>query len=106
MRHTRYRQLERLILGADPEKLANPRRPRVDITVPVQWAGRGHWSASTAQVTAIIAKAAMLGGSVQAQAKNGDWHRIYRYMTKRGVRYGCNLATGEWFEVQALREVL
>lgn len=103
MRHTRYRQLDTLIIGANPEKLNAP--PRAEVKVDVDWPGHGRWQASTAQVKGLLFKASMVGGSIQAQRKNGDWERIYNYKTVRGVRYGCALSTGEWFEVIALREV-
>lgn len=103
MRHTRYRRLDTLVIGADPKKL---QQPGMEVTVPVDWPGRGQWQANTAQVKAIMLKARALGGSIEAQRANGDWEKIYAYKTVKGVRMACGVATGLWFEVQALREVL
>ena len=99
------RQLNLLILGANPEKLEA--RKRAQEVVLVEWTGRcGTWQASTGQVKSLLINCAKRGGSVQAQDVAGDWHRIHNYRTVKGARQACALATGRWFEVQALREVL
>jgi len=104
MHNTRYRQLEMLILGASPEKLAAPRR--LDVRVPVDIGHCQPWQASSGQVNALIDKMAMLGGTVQAQKIDGEWAAIYRYRVRYGQPQGCNAATGQWFEVRAVRQVL
>ena len=99
-----YRQLDLLILGANPEKLAARRRLEVTVNVIDH---NGQWMANTAQVKGLLFRAAMRGGQIQAQRTDtGDWVRISNYKTVKGQAYGCSLASGVWLEVQAVREVL
>ena len=97
--------LSQYIIGALPEKLARSRR--VDCRIAVIDGG-SRWLASTAQVKQMLFNAAMghRTGRVEAQRIDGSWIRIQNYKTSRGVGRGCSIATGEWFDVVAVREVL
>jgi hypothetical protein len=100
----RYRRLDAMLIGANPEKLAAAQR-RPAPMVRVDYRTRAGWRASSGQVQKLMATLALGGGAIEAQDGAGDWRRIRDYMVKRGQASGCDQATGEWFAVAALREV-
>lgn len=106
MAHGRFRRLDMLLIGADPARLA-ARRQQPAVHINVQWGTRGRFRASSGQVKALIEKTQGQGGSIEAQdVWTGEWATIRGYKVKRSVAHAQNAATGEWFEVAEIREVL